>query len=34
VTTGTGPTDGRTMHMRIADDIRIGIETGEYPPGT
>jgi GntR family transcriptional regulator len=31
---GTGPTDGRTMHMRIADDIRIGIEVGEYPPGT
>lgn len=22
------------MHMRIADDIRISIETGEYPPGT
>jgi hypothetical protein len=22
------------MHMRIADDIRIGIETGKYPPGT
>lgn len=34
MTAGTGPTDGRTMHMRIADDIRIGIETGEYPPGT
>jgi GntR family transcriptional regulator len=34
MTAGTGPTDGRTMHMRIADDIRIGIENGEYPPGT
>lgn len=32
MTTGTGPTDGRTM--RIADDIRISVETGEYPPGT
>ena len=33
MTTGTGPADGRTMHMRMADDIRIGIETGAYPPG-
>lgn len=33
MTAATGPTDGRTMHMRIADDIRIGIESGEYPPG-
>lgn len=30
----TGPTDARTLQVRIADDIRAKIETGEYLPGT
>jgi GntR family transcriptional regulator len=29
----TGPTDARTLQVRIADDIRAQIETGEYAPG-
>jgi GntR family transcriptional regulator len=29
----TGPTDARTLQVRIADDIRARIETGDYPPG-
>ncbi len=31
--TTTGPTDARTLQVRIADDIRAKIETGEYRPG-
>lgn len=31
--TTTGPTDTRTIQMRIADDIRARIETGDYRPG-
>jgi GntR family transcriptional regulator len=30
----TGPTDARTLQVRIADDIRAKIEIGEYAPGT
>jgi GntR family transcriptional regulator len=30
----TGPTDARTLQVRIADDIRAKIETGDYPPGS
>jgi GntR family transcriptional regulator len=29
----TGPTDARTIQVRIADDIRAKIETGGYAPG-
>lgn len=29
----TGPTDARPLQVRIADDIRAKIETGEYTPG-
>ena len=29
----TGPTDARSLQVRIADDIRAKIETGEYSPG-
>ena len=29
----TGPTDARSLQVRIADDIRAKIETGEWPPG-
>ncbi len=29
----TGPTDARPLQVRIADDIRAKIETGEYAPG-
>ncbi len=29
----TGPTDARSLQVRIADDIRAKIETGEYAPG-
>jgi GntR family transcriptional regulator len=29
----TGPTDARTLQVRIADDFRARIETGDYPPG-
>lgn len=30
----TGPTDARPLQVRIADDIRAQIETGQLPPGT
>jgi GntR family transcriptional regulator len=30
---GTGPTDARPIQVRIADDVRMRIETGEYKPG-
>jgi GntR family transcriptional regulator len=29
----TGPTDGRTLQVRIADDLRAKIELGELAPG-
>lgn len=29
----TGPSDGRTLQIRIADDIRAEIETGRLAPG-
>ena len=29
----TGPTDARPLQVRVADDIRAKIETGEYAPG-
>ena len=29
----TGPTDARSLQVRIADDIRAQIETGAYAPG-
>jgi GntR family transcriptional regulator len=29
----TGPTDARPLQVRVADDIRAKIETGEYGPG-
>jgi GntR family transcriptional regulator len=29
----TGPTDARPLQVRIADDLRAKIETGEYAPG-
>lgn len=29
----SGPTDARPLQIRIADDIRARIETGEYAPG-
>lgn len=29
----SGPTDARPLQVRIADDIRTRIETGEYAPG-
>lgn len=29
----TGPTDARPLQVRVADDIRARIETGEYAPG-
>jgi len=29
----TGPTDARTLQVRVVDDIRAKIETGEYSPG-
>ncbi|MFI9531440.1 GntR family transcriptional regulator [Micromonospora rosaria] len=29
----TGPTDARPMQVRVADDIRLKIETGVYQPG-
>src|SRR6266566_666022 len=32
--TMTGPTDARALQVRIADDIRAKIETGEYPPAS
>jgi GntR family transcriptional regulator len=32
--TMTGPTDARALQIRIADDIRHKIQTGEYAPGS
>jgi len=29
----TGPTDARPLQVRVADDIRAKVETGEYAPG-
>jgi GntR family transcriptional regulator len=29
----TGPTDARNLQVRVTDDIRAKIETGEYAPG-
>ena len=29
----SGPTDARPLQVRIADEIRARIETGEYTPG-
>jgi GntR family transcriptional regulator len=31
--TTSGPTDARSLQVRITDDIRAKIESGEYPPG-
>ncbi|MEU4165202.1 GntR family transcriptional regulator, partial [Actinoplanes sp. NPDC026670] len=29
----TGPTDARPLQVRVADDIRLKIETGVHSPG-
>jgi GntR family transcriptional regulator len=33
VTTGSGPTDARPLQVRIADDLRLTIESGTLAPG-
>lgn len=33
MSTGESYTDARPMQVRVADDIRIKIKSGEYPPG-